>query len=181
MFNECNEIKYLNLSNFNTSNVTDLCAMLQECFELEYVDISNFNIANAKDIRWMFNKCYKLKEIKGINILNNAKNINKTGMFDDCPKLKNIPIKSDDHPKNIQKKKINIQFNSTDHRIQDYSVTCYNTDIFETIEEKIFLNYPEFRHKQLIFLVGGNKINERVNLAENQIKDGAVIIINEID
>ena len=38
----------------------------------------------------MFNKCYKLKEIKGINIINNIKNIDKNGLFDDCLKLKNI-------------------------------------------------------------------------------------------
>ena len=32
MFNECIELKYLNLSNFNTSKVTDLIIMFQECF-----------------------------------------------------------------------------------------------------------------------------------------------------
>ena len=178
MFNECNELKYLDLSNFNTSKVNDLSIMFQEYFELEYIDISNFNTKNIKNMRWVFNKCYKLKDIKGINILNNTKGINKTGIFDDCPKLKNIPNEGGGSLKNIEKKQITIIFSSVDQRINDYSMTCYNTDIFETIKEKIILKFPELKHKEIYFFSGGNTMNERVSLAENEIKDGSVILIN---
>jgi surface protein len=179
MFNECNEIEYLNLSNFNTSNISDLSIMFQECFELKHVDISNFNTIYAKNISWMFNKCYKLKDIKGINILNNCKNINKTGIFEDCPKLKNNPFEGAPPPIKIEKKQITIIFNSINQIIQDYQVTCYNTDIFETLREKIYLQYPIFKSKDIYFLAKGNIINERVTLAENNIGDGTVIIISE--
>ena len=182
MFNECIELKYLNLSNFNTSKVTDLSIMFQECFELEYIDISNFNTANVKNMGWMFNKCYKLKEIKGINILNNAKGINKSGIFDDCPKLKDIPNDGGyDRPKQIEKKQITITFTSLNQKINNYLVTCYNTDIFETIKEKMLNNYPEFKHKEIYFMCGGNVVNERVSLAENNIKDGTGILVNILD
>ena len=128
----------------------------------------------------MFNKCYKLKEIKGINILNNINDINKTGIFDDCPKLKNIPNEEISPPKKIEKKQITIIFNSTDQIISGYKLTCFNTDIFETLREKIFNVYPSFRNKEIIFTALGNIINERVTLAENKIENGTVILINDL-
>ena len=33
--------------------------MFQECNELEYLDLSNFNTYNANDMGWMFNECHK--------------------------------------------------------------------------------------------------------------------------
>ena len=177
MFNECNELEYLDLSNFNTINVENFGLMFQECFKLTYVDISNFNFQNAKNFGWMFNKCYKLKEIKGINIINNIKNINKNGIFDDCPRLKDIPNYEKRNIQNIIKKKINIKFTSTDQKIIDYYIPCYNTDIFENILEKIYLKYPELKNKEIFCLYGGNVINGRVSLAENKIIDGSTILI----
>ena len=179
MFQQCMEIKSLNLSSFDTSNVKDLSIMFQECFELNYVDISNFITTNVKNIGWMFNKCYKLNEIKGINILNNLKNIDKTGIFEDCPKLKNIPNDGTVNKIKIDKKQITIFFVSNDQSIMNYPVTCYNTDIFETIREKIYLIKPEFKCKSIYFLANGSIINERVSLAENKIGDKTVILIQE--
>ena len=179
MFNECNELAFLDLSNFNTINVMDFGIMFQECFELKHVDISNFNFKNAKNIRWMFNKCYKLKEIKGINIINNLKDINKNGIFDDCPNLKNISNYEYKNKKNIIKRQINIKFTSIDQKINDYNMTCYNTDIFENVLEKIYLKYPKYKNKEFYCLYGGIVINNRVSLAENNIVDGSTILINE--
>ena len=179
MFQLCNKLRYLNLSNFNTSNVVNLGFMFQECSELEFVDISNFNYRNAKNIEWMFYKCYKLKEIKGIDALMNIKNIKKTQLFDECYKLTIIPNYLKSPPMQLDKKQITVVFLSSDQIIQNYRVTCYNTDIFEEVKEKIFLKYPNYRYKDLHFLSGGNVINERVSLAQNNIKDGAIILITD--
>ena len=179
MFQQCEEIEYLNLSSFDTSNVDDLSIMFQECFNLKYVDISNFRTTNIKNIGWMFNKCYKLREIKGINILINIKYIEKTGIFEDCPKLNNIPSYIPTHSIKIDKKQITIFFISNDQSINNYKVACYNTDIFETLREKIYIIKPEFRNKEIFFLANGNIINERVSLAQNNIGDGTVILIQE--
>ena len=177
MFNECNELKNIDLCNFNTINVIDFCIMFQECYELEYVDISNFNFKSAKDIRWMFNKCYKLKELKGINIIKNFTNIKKIGIFDDCPKLINLPKYESNNKKNIIKKQINIKFTSIDQKILNYCVTCNNTDIFEDVLEKVFLKYPELKDKEIFCLCSGTIINGRVSLAENNIADNSCILI----
>ena len=178
MFNECNELKNLDLSNFNTIKVIDFGVMFQECFELTYVDISNFNFTNAKSFGWMFNKCYKLKEIKGIDIINNIQNIIKIGVFDDCPKLKNISNYEHINKMNIVKKQVNIKFTSCDQKIRNYNVTCYNTDIFENVLEKVYLKYPEYKNKNIFCLYGRNIINERVSLFENKIEDNSAILID---
>ena len=179
MFQQCMEIKSLDLSIYDISNVKDLSIMFQECFELNYVDISNFKTTNVKNIGWMFNKCYKLKEIKGINILKSLKNINQTGIFEDCPNLRNIPNDGTVNIIKIEKKQITIFFFSNDQSIKNYPLTCYNTDIVETIKEKIYLINPEFKHKIFYFLANGSIINERVSLAENKIEDETVILIQE--
>ena len=62
-------------------------AMFQECNELEYLDLSNFDTSNVIDMGNMFFGCHKLKEIKGINNFNTNKVTNMNGMFQDCNEL----------------------------------------------------------------------------------------------
>ena len=64
-----------------------------------------------------------------------------------------------------------------DQRI-DCSITCYNTDIFKEIEEKLFEKFPELKHKEIYFLVNGMLINRLANLEKNKIKNGKIILIN---
>ena len=180
MFNECFELQYIDLSNFNTANVTDLSLMFQECFKLEFLNLSNFRLSSAKNISWMFNKCYKLKEIKGIQIFNNINNIVKIGLFDDCPNLENLPNQLIIPPKIIDKMEITIKFILQDQSLS-FAITCFNTDIFEKIKEKIIMQHIELKNKDIYFLSGGNIINQRVSLAENGIKNDDVILICEND
>ena len=44
MFNECHKLEYLNLSNFDTSNVNDMSFMFYECNYLKYLNILNFYV-----------------------------------------------------------------------------------------------------------------------------------------
>ena len=36
-------------------------AMFQNCYELEYLDLSNFDTSNTSNFSYMFNQCNKLK------------------------------------------------------------------------------------------------------------------------
>ena len=74
MFNECYKLKEIKgINNFNTSKVTNMISIFQACKELEYLDLSNFNTCNVENMAFMFNRCYKLKEIKSINNFNTSK------------------------------------------------------------------------------------------------------------
>ena len=47
--------------------VTKLESMFQECNDLLNLDLSNFNTSHVTNMGWMFYGCHKLKQIKGIN------------------------------------------------------------------------------------------------------------------
>ena len=49
IFNECQYLNSLDLSNFNTSNVEDMRGMVQSCYSLTSINLSNcFNTSNVK-------------------------------------------------------------------------------------------------------------------------------------
>ena len=104
MFKQCYQLEYLDLSNFDTFNVTNMEDMFCDCFklkeikginnlkvnkvesmggmfqlcnELEYLDLSDWNTQNVKNVEFMFAGCIKLKEIKGINNLISNKVVSK--------------------------------------------------------------------------------------------------------
>ena len=58
MFNKCHKLKEIKgINNFNTNNVTKMTAMFKQCNELIYLDLSTFNTSQVIDMSWMFNKC----------------------------------------------------------------------------------------------------------------------------
>ena len=57
MFDFCSSLKELNLSNFNTNNVTDMSYMFYECSSLKELNLSNFNTNNVKDMSYMLVGC----------------------------------------------------------------------------------------------------------------------------
>ena len=187
MFDNCNELKSLDLSNFNTIKVINMHKMFEECFELEYLDLSNFNTSNVVDMSFMFNKCYKLKEIKGINNFNYEKVNNIIEMFSDCYSLKMNNKVISDLNKSIQKmepvskvkKLITVIFNSSSQHIMRFPLSCYNTDPFSVLEEKLYNEKPELKHQNVLFLSGGKLINTSLTLDQNKIKDQDVILIND--
>ena len=54
MFFGCTSITNINLSNFNTNNVTNMSDMFFECSPLTNINLSNFNTNNAIDMSWIF-------------------------------------------------------------------------------------------------------------------------------
>ena len=93
IFNKCSQLKEIKgINKFITNKVINMKAMFQSCKVLEYLDLSNFNTENVTDMGWMFNECHKLKEIKGINnfITNKVKNM--TTMFQQCNELEYLDL-----------------------------------------------------------------------------------------
>ena len=78
MFDGCSSLTRLDLSSFNTSNVTDMRYIFSECSSLTSLDLSSFNTSNVTDMSWMFDGCSFLTAT--INIMN-AGVTNYSGMF----------------------------------------------------------------------------------------------------
>ena len=79
MFTNCSSLKVLNLSNFNTNNVTNMRGMFRGCFSLKELNLSNFNTNNVTNMRYMFSKCSDELKLK---IRNQYKNFQEIA-FDD--------------------------------------------------------------------------------------------------
>ena len=56
MFQRCEELEYLDLSNFNTSNVADMSWMFNQCNKLKYLNLSNFSIKGETKNMFKFKK-----------------------------------------------------------------------------------------------------------------------------
>jgi len=63
MFFQCQSLSSIDLSHFNTFNVTTMNQMFNNCKSLTNLDLSTFNTKNVKDTSWMFANCPKLKKI----------------------------------------------------------------------------------------------------------------------
>ena len=74
-----------------------------------------------------------------------------------------------------------MNFSSVDQRLQNYSIICKNTDIFNKLENKLYEDYKEFDETEIYFTVNGNKINKNKSLDFNKIKNNDTIIINILD
>ena len=67
MFNNCYNLKELNISNFNTKNAIYFNYMLNGCKKIKQVDISKFNTSSCHEINYMFNGCESINEVDMIN------------------------------------------------------------------------------------------------------------------
>ena len=73
MFYACMGLTSLDLSNFDTSKVTNMSDMFGGCMGLTSLDLSNWNISKVRDIGSMFKGCASLRTIK----INNEASANK--------------------------------------------------------------------------------------------------------
>ena len=93
MFYRCCKIKSINLSKFNTKNVTNMSSMFCECDNLEIINLSSFNTEKVINMRNMFYNCNKLRNIDLSNF--NTKNVtNISHMFYGCYNLQTLDLTS---------------------------------------------------------------------------------------
>ena len=85
MFFDCGELKSVgDLSNWDVSNVTDISSMFYECNELKFIgDISKWNVSNVTNMCSMFYKCKSFNQ--DLSCWNVSNVIYKDSIFDNCP------------------------------------------------------------------------------------------------
>ena len=62
-FYNCSALTLIDLSSFNTSNVTNMQYMFNHCESLTSLNLSNFDTSNVTDMQYMFYYCSKLETI----------------------------------------------------------------------------------------------------------------------
>ena len=95
MFFRCSNLIDINLSNFNTQNVTNLLGMFWGCNNLIDINLSNFNTRNVTNMRGMFYECNKLSSIN-LSSFETQNVTNMRGMFYECNNLTDINLSNFD-------------------------------------------------------------------------------------
>ena len=73
-----------------------------------------------------------------------------------------------------------IKFISMDNKI-NFSIAAKKSDLFTTIENKLYNHYPEYRNYDNYFLFGGRKIFRNKTIEENKIKNKDVLTLAQFD
>ena len=87
MFQNCTNLTSLDVSGFDTKNVTDMTSMFQNCTNLTSLDVSGFDTGKVTNMSNMFRGCSKLERLKGSFVLNNT---NCSYMFESCHKAPDL-------------------------------------------------------------------------------------------
>ena len=93
MFGLCTHLKEINLNNINVENVTDMSYMFNKCIDIEKIEFpESFNTKNVRNMEFMFHFCIFLLEIKFSSsfITNNV--VNMKFMFSECNKIKMLDL-----------------------------------------------------------------------------------------
>ena len=100
MFSMCSVLESLDLSNFDTSNVVYMSNMFANCSNLLSIDFTGFDTSSVEDMAYMFNNCSSLTslDLSGFDTTSLA---DSSGMFDGCSSLAFIDMRGFDFS-NIQ-------------------------------------------------------------------------------
>ena len=85
MFANCSSLETLDLTGFNTGNVTNMEGMLKGCAKLQMLDLNNFKVSPVTNMNEMFRGCTDLKTIYCEKDWRGG--VTSSRMFSDCPSL----------------------------------------------------------------------------------------------
>ena len=87
MFYYCNGLTSLDVSDFDTSNVTYMGYMFNHCSGLTSLDVTSFNTSNVTNMNCMFHSCSSLRTIYAGTNWNTNKVTSSGSMFYSCSSL----------------------------------------------------------------------------------------------
>ena len=93
MFGGCLSVINIDLSKFNTKNVTNMMGMFNNCINLIKLDLSSFNTEKVTNMMSMFTQCRQIQELD-LSTFNTSKVINMIGLFGHMVNLQNVNLSS---------------------------------------------------------------------------------------
>ena len=90
-FAGCSSLTSLDVANWNTDNVTDMSSLFDECTSLTSLDVANWNTTNVANMSRMFDHCSSLISLDLTN-WNTTNVANMQGMFAACSSMETLQI-----------------------------------------------------------------------------------------
>ena len=167
IFLGCSGLTSLDVSHFNTKKVTDMSCMFYECGKLTSLDVSHFNTGNVTDMSFMFFNCSALTLLDLTNF-NTAKVVDMGGMLIHCSALTTIYV-SDKF----------VTTNVTERRSMFYGCTSLKGAI--TYDENKFDDtYANYKTGYFSKLVGKNG-NERIGASGETLTTASLALDDDKD
>lgn len=91
MFFGCNNLTYLNVSSFDTSNVGNMMWMFAGCWKLTNLSVSNFDMHSVRTMLGMFSSCKGLTHID-VSQFNTENVENMQAVFQNCENLSSLDL-----------------------------------------------------------------------------------------
>ena len=91
MFSNCSSLESLDLSSFDTSNVTRLSGMFYYCTKLKQLDLSNFDTSKVTTMKSTFNNCNSLEQLD-ISNFDTSNVTDMSYMFNHCNSLTELDV-----------------------------------------------------------------------------------------
>ena len=91
MFYRCDLLEEIDLSGFDTSQITDMAEMFYYCSKIESLDLNGFNTGKVTDMSYMFYNCNSLRSLN-INNFDTSSVTDMSSMFSGCGKLENLEL-----------------------------------------------------------------------------------------
>ena len=138
MFAYCYSLEYVNFNNFQTSRVTNMEGLFYECESLLYLDLSSFDTSLVTSMNSMFSYCYSLISLN-INNFNTRTVTDMRYMFYYCISLISLNLyKFTISPNTNYYYMLNIYPNY--HKNTIYCINDRNKYIFNSLDVKINCN-----------------------------------------
>ena len=174
MFSNNDNIIKIDLSSFNTSEVTNMYYMFGRCHFLEEVNLSNCQTDKVVNMSYLFNKCSTLKKVVFPESFNTQNVENMSYMFNCCYDLEDIHF-----PKSFVTKKVKNMENMFS---KCYKLEKLNLENFETNEvtnisymfekcynlKDLLINPDKFKTDKVVKM--GRMFNSCENLEKLNIK-----------
>lgn len=95
MFNDCNNLVSIDLSNFDTSRIFNMYGMFNDCKSLKSLDLSNFNTRSVHHMGNMFSGCESLTDLD-LGSFNTSQVTEMDSMFSYCSSLLSLDLSTFD-------------------------------------------------------------------------------------
>ena len=164
-----------------------MAGLFQLCENLQYLDLSNFNTSNVIEMQYMFSGCTMLKEIKGIDNFITNKVENMSSMFESCNELKELDLSNMSVSNVTNMRNMFYNFNDT-RKIKGIKNFITNDIAYkeETLQMTFKLNFQDssncnYSHNDYIeFWFKKNNTSKEINGINKFIKDNMVMnILNQ--
>ena len=91
MFNTCSSLTSLDVSGWDTSKVTNMSYMFNTCYSLTSLDVSSWNTSAVTNINNMFNNCFSITSLD-VSSWNMSAVTNMSYMFSSCHSLTSLDV-----------------------------------------------------------------------------------------